>query len=67
MPSSAEVPQIRSLSVIMNTISHTAGSSNFADSMSEKGSYIFDQVNSNVKKVRFDKNPAFFVWNNSFF
>ena len=58
-PSNAEVPHSRGSSVIMNTISHTVGSSNSEDTLSKKRSYVFDQVDSNVKKVRFDKNPAF--------
>ena len=42
----------------MNPISHTAGSSNFADSLPKKRSYVSDQVSSNVKRVRFDENPV---------
>ena len=58
-PSNAEVPLSRRSSVIMNTNSHTAGSLNSEDTLSKKHSYIFDQVDSNVKKVTFDENPAF--------
>ena len=42
----------------MNSVSHTAGSSNFVDSLSKKRSYVSDQVKSNIKQVRFDKNPV---------
>ena len=42
----------------MSNISHTAGSSNIADPLSKKCSYVFDQVNLNVKMVRSDKIPA---------
>ena len=58
-PSNAQVPLSHGTSVIMNTNSHTAGSSNSENTLSKKHSYVFDQVDSNVKKVRFDKNPAF--------
>ena len=43
----------------MNAVSHTVGSSNYEDTLSKKRSYVFDQVDSNVKKVRFEENPAF--------
>ena len=59
LPSNAEVPLSRGSSVILNTNSHTVDSSNSEDTLSKNYSYVFDQVDSNVKKVRFDKNPAF--------
>ena len=40
----------------MNPISCTAGSSNFADSLSKEHSFVSDQVESNVKQVRIDEN-----------
>ena len=57
-PANAEAPQICRSSVIMSNISHTTGSSNIADPLSKMCSKVFDQVNPNVKKVRFDENPA---------
>ena len=42
----------------MNSVSHTAGSSNFVDSLSKKHSYISDQAKANIKRVRFDENSV---------
>ena len=59
MPSNVEVPFSRGSSVIMDTNSYTAGSSNSEDTLSKKRSYIFDHVDSNIMKVRYDENCTF--------
>ena len=43
----------------MKNDSHTAGSSNSLDSQSRKCSFPSDQIDSNTKRVRFDKNSIF--------
>ena len=58
-PSNAEVPLSRGTSVSSNSSSHTVGSSNSEETLSKKHSNAFDQVESNIKKVRYDKNCTF--------
>ena len=55
-PSDARVQKVSRPSVIVKPISHTAGPSNFIDSLSQKHSSVSDYVESDVKWFRFDKN-----------
>ena len=59
MPSSAKVPQLGRPSVIVSRNSYTEGPSIIADSLSNKHLFVFDQVKSSGKKVRFSKDISF--------
>ena len=55
-PPNAEVPLSLGTLVSLNSSSHTVGSSSSEETLSKKHSHAFVQVESNVKKVRYDKN-----------
>ena len=58
-PPKAEVPLSHGTSVSSNSSSHSVGSSTSEETLSKKHSHAFDQVESNVKKVRYEVNCAF--------
>ena len=64
LPPSAGVSLRRGTSVSLNSSSHSAGSSFSEETLSRKCSYASNQVESNVKRVRYVKNSAFLTETN---
>ena len=64
LPPNAEVPLRCGTSVTLNSSSNSAGSLFAEETLSRKCSYASHQVESNIKRVRYDENSTFLTETN---